>query len=867
GIVDFFWLARLLRANVSREGQVTFNNRQKSWLELLALHFDYMADFTAAREMRRAERVLRGVLDYACDVIQNAVEVTCAWEVLRREPERFPKGAPAETAGWRQNFDEELHEIAKQRHLRTSGVQTHLFEPRDPHTNPDPNSNAPRRAWWSRRTVTGEYPDGGVIGVAISGGGIRSATFGLGILQGLQEFDLLRSADYVSTVSGGGYVGAWLVANVLRTPYWLGRQISWDESIAHLRKHARYLAPHGGLFSADTWTIFGIWSRNAVLVQLTGAAWLLTALALCLMARTVFSAVDGRYTVAWLGWPADQLARVTAGVLLAVISVFTGWNLYRTDGTRRKDTTPGWGETAVLWGIVMPAWAVAFLTAALMWSAANGHSSNASPVWHELQYSKILAGAWKPWWPLLSLQALVFASLGGFLMRPARPVEATDDEPNFWGTVRIALGSIVAALLSTGVMYLIYCAMMWLFRRWSAEPSQHGWYAMVFGPAMVTVAVAAAVVMFIGLCGRSSPEGTREWWTRMGSWLGMSGIAFHVIGVAAVLSPWWLLLGFGKLGTLKLASVGGIVGTIISAVASGNSSKTGKGQAKSPDWREYLARFGAILFIVSGLFAVALLLHAFLVNASTNLSVSAATYWTALDQFSLQWIGGAMVVTLLLGLLLSWRVDLNIFGLNSFYRNRLVRCYLGASRWRPGMRKPNRFTDFDEADDVELRKLKTTAVDPADPDARQFRGPFPIVNCTVNLGGSDDLGVVTRQSAAFSMTPLRCGSERDRIGYAPTELYDHPVLLGHAIAVSGAAASPNMGYSTSALVSFLLTMFNVRLGWWFPNPSGGSSQRGNLSWKGFGYLAEELFGAANETSDYLNLSDGGHFENLGIYEL
>lgn len=46
--------------------------------------------------------------------------------------------------------------------------------------------------------------------LCLSGGGIRSAIFGLGILQGLAKTGLLGAFDYLSTVSGGGYVGGWL---------------------------------------------------------------------------------------------------------------------------------------------------------------------------------------------------------------------------------------------------------------------------------------------------------------------------------------------------------------------------------------------------------------------------------------------------------------------------------------------------------------------------------------------------------------------------------------------------------------------------------------------------------------------------------
>ncbi len=55
-----------------------------------------------------------------------------------------------------------------------------------------------------------------VAGLAISGGGIRSATFALGVLQALARFKLLRRFDYLSTVSGGGYIGSWLAAWIQR---------------------------------------------------------------------------------------------------------------------------------------------------------------------------------------------------------------------------------------------------------------------------------------------------------------------------------------------------------------------------------------------------------------------------------------------------------------------------------------------------------------------------------------------------------------------------------------------------------------------------------------------------------------------------
>src|SRR5258707_1168823 len=53
-------------------------------------------------------------------------------------------------------------------------------------------------------------------GLALSGGGIRSATFNLGVLQALARAKVLRNFDFLSTVSGGGYVGGFFGAWVSR---------------------------------------------------------------------------------------------------------------------------------------------------------------------------------------------------------------------------------------------------------------------------------------------------------------------------------------------------------------------------------------------------------------------------------------------------------------------------------------------------------------------------------------------------------------------------------------------------------------------------------------------------------------------------
>ncbi|MGA8762210.1 MAG: hypothetical protein WB562_04895, partial [Candidatus Sulfotelmatobacter sp.] len=113
-------------------------------------------------------------------------------------------------------------------------------------------------------------------------------------------------------------------------------------------------------------------------------------------------------------------------------------------------------------------------------------------------------------------------------------------------------------------------------------------------------------------------------------------------------------------------------------------------------------------------------------------------------------------------------------------------------------------------------------------------------------------------------------------GFRETACYAYPppsedqiggVYLGTAFAISGAAASPNMGYHTSPPLAFLMTVFDVRLGWWLGNPRRHDTWQHSSPGLSLPYLFYELFATTDDRSQYVYLSDGGHFENLGIYEL
>jgi hypothetical protein len=114
---------------------------------------------------------------------------------------------------------------------------------------------------------------------------------------------------------------------------------------------------------------------------------------------------------------------------------------------------------------------------------------------------------------------------------------------------------------------------------------------------------------------------------------------------------------------------------------------------------------------------------------------------------------------------------------------------------------------------------------------------------------------------------LHAGNKR--LGYRDSVSYGESISLGTAVAVSGAAVSPNQGYNSSPVVTFLMTLFNARLGWWLGNPgaAGEATYATAGPKRSIKSIFDEAFGRTTDTSDYVFLSDGGHFDNLGVYEM
>jgi patatin-like phospholipase len=820
-------------------------------------------------------------------------------------------------------------------------------------------------------------------GLALSGGGIRSATFNLGVLQGLAQLKFLRRFDYLSTISGGGYIGSWLISWIKRrgmreVEFRLGaprvkQTPGYKEppEIRFLREYSNYLTPRLGVLGADTWTAIATYLRNLILNQsilvLFIAACLLAPWALTAMAyreqgwlqehvgplgiALVLFAGPATFVILQNMWqytiapsPSRVFARVLANadnndVLLVqrlglagqfdeLLQTRTSVEIWTPHINRRRNAAGG--------------------TIIRSFDPVTGALRLASPVTVEAGDLVIPVYRWvaKQRWisALVAVptflgavvlccylssattlmkdhgSASTWASIGAgglfllWLLMFGAAYWALDTPRRGRASQRVAIAiELVSPLASGAVGGVLLWKTTQILQSWSQQPDG-AWRVLGFGAPLIALVLLLVTVVHTGLLGTAFDDPRREWWGRLTAWLLIVCGAWAADFALAGYSP-LLLLWLRKFPTSFWMTALGWAGTTVAGILGGQNAKS---SGTSPGWKEALLGVTPYVFILGLLILVATGLHSLPFLASpvkppdlpkappSQMSVRVADsasaqkevefkvqaaespasktpglpwkeYWATFES-SLKGPDGNTPLLALLGclaltLILALRVDLNEFSMHYFYRNRLVRCYLGATNRE---RVPNPFTGFDSNDDVFLAKL--TAMN-------SYDGPYPILGCALNLVHGKDLAWQERKAASFVMSPLHCGYDvwfeklprpgqwekagRSPDAYRPTQKYAYPggFFVGTAMSISGAAASPNMGYHSSPALSFLMTIFNVRLGWWVGNP------RHPLTWKkagpdiGLGYLLAELFGATDDARPYVYLSDGGHFENLGLYEL
>ncbi|HYL19779.1 MAG TPA: patatin-like phospholipase family protein [Burkholderiales bacterium] len=735
--------------------------------------------------------------------------------------------------------------------------------------------------------------EGGFLALALSGGGIRSATFNLGVLQALAERRLLSKLDYLSTVSGGGYIGSWLSALTVREKgieavelkldprYQASRNGKEPSAVQFLRRFSNYLTPRTGVLSSDTLSGVATYVRNLLLTQ----AMIIGVFALALLIPRV---------IPWLA-QLPLFKHVALCIFaLFIAAVFINLNLSR-ELIEKGSKPPGFAQQpAVLWLIVVPLILAAWLVSVqLLPASADKRDIIESIVFAVLAFAAVWVLAW----------LLVEFLLAPALMRRAKGsakganhnVRADGaDENGMRKRLReasIVLSSLIVAL-AVGVGLIVFVRNTLQESFGSATLI---WHWTVWGVPILLGVFGISSILLIGLVGRQLAEEDREWWSRLGAWLIAGAVGWLVLSAASIYGPFAIILAHGWIKGLSLTWV---VSTV-SGVLLGKSKATG-GQGTNR-WLDLTTEVTPYIFVAGLLLALSYGIHVGVIalfdpdypdypNGASAWSVALRSaeqlalagssflqYAGVLNAILAQPVLSMPLSSLLLVLALAFiavllivRVDINLFSFHMFYRNRLVRCYLGASNRN---RQPHPFTGFDPDDNVKLTELPAR--------------PFQIVGTAINLTKVNNLAWQERKAASFVLTRLHCGyelpmiepgkagepgelGESEKFGYQRTADYLKGkgwLSLGQALTISGAAVSPNQGYHSSKAVAFLLTVFNVRLGWWMQNPAKPGAWGTPGPRFGLQYLLSEVFGLADEDSEFVYLSDGGHFENLGIYEL
>ncbi len=305
--------------------------------------------------------------------------------------------------------------------------------------------------------------------------------------------------------------------------------------------------------------------------------------------------------------------------------------------------------------------------------------------------------------------------------------------------------------------------------------------------------------------------------------------------------PYFLLLLEDTLSKLVVPGASTLFGTLV-----------GLWQYKKAKNKEANNSMKSSLLIYSGAIALFYGIILFAYIASTN-------YFLNLDTLTMaqpEMFGGLVLLTLFFGTF----VNLNYIGPHYLWRNRLMEAFMpnkkavGTKSWQPSVEADSALME-DMCDELHPR-------------------PYHIINTNVILANSPKVVYSGRGGDNFIVSRLYCGSEAT--GWKPTKDFQKNatrggITLATAMATSAAALNPNAGVSgegvtRNTVISLLLSMLNLRLGYWTSNPSMENAM-GSPNFFKPGLTSELLRFGLTETNRNIQLSDGGHYENLAIYEL
>lgn len=664
------------------------------------------------------------------------------------------------------------------------------------------------------------------VGLAFSGGGIRSATFNLGVLKALHDLGVLKLVDYLSTVSGGGYIGAWWSAWRARwgkefpeTPLaGMGdRQQASNrepEEVRHLREFSNFLSPRIGFFQSEMW--------NAVMAVLSAM----------LPAMLVASSVIALAFLVWLG--------LNSLILTSALGFpVPGRNWLAAHGF---SWLTGRGLSAVMAPVLLSILTiVTYICCERSWHRAGKAEKEPSRSrvfrFHLLMSVSIVVGICVGW---------------HLLMRASWMQSAPPSDAKLWQwSTGISPGRdgfsfsphlFDAPILWAGVALVVFVPRLLIMRL--RKVSVSGKIVSIIDRALSRMLGAALVLAGLGIL-----------------WLAGCWLSYKTWGANAVPAGGALLSGgaftllrnwIGRLGPAKKGGIMDMVKPLVPQV---------------------LAYLAIALWAV----CIAALLACCIQQGTSTSSWLLLAVALGIVVFAILFFDPA-------------QVSMHSFYRNRLARAYLGASNLDAKQSSEMNRQTDVRLHDDiqlralSPKAVELaadkRKGANNQVYSHEASSSRVR-PLHLVCCAANDIGGDQLGNLSRgaRSAVLSKFGFAIGNHWH--AWEKEEERGETLGLGSAITASAAAFNSNMGSLSMTLgagVTFLCTALNLRLGLWLPHPLTERDGAPKLL-PGWLFL-KEMFGSTNSglrppppenprrpVAKYVHLSDGAHFENLALYEL
>ena len=674
-----------------------------------------------------------------------------------------------------------------------------------------------------RRTANNKYHDdvlkGGpcvdkcLTGLAISGGGIRSATFSMGVIQELQRHDLLQSIDYLSTVSGGGYTGS-CISSVLNeplndrqskeVPFNNSQQDQEPQGLIHLRNSSNYLTP-GGLI--DRLRLGNVLLRGVLLNLFIYMPYILLAV---FLTEIAYEYVPHWNNFVHLAIPFALIfliMTIAFPLMLRFGRKFLNWN--------RRNSFEKYLAIPPLIIILL----ILFTPVIFATKLAIEHDTGQAVGW------------------LLSLIKQVGLKVGLIVILLFAVMMIAGQFSALISRLSKVAIFYILGLIGPIIIFIIYL----VFCLWQIDSP----YIDISSESVLNDAVECEQPCIVQRANNQLPDEVDSTSTRQK----IFDLLIHPNRKIESNRSFVDALNGRSIYLSENAVVKCKMGNCEQSFSEQDWQQDNRLWVinDAPDLQENCPDFDSL-------------------NKSENIGVVGNCHYLKRasihnfriigDQLGLfDQTEDGLFLLLIVGFIIVnfFLLDMNIISLHGFYRDRLSKAYL----FRLGVDG-----DIIHNDNVKLSELNSPG----------GTAPYHLINATLNLQASKDMNLRGRKSDFFIFSKHFIGCERS--GYAATqeiEKYDKNLDLATAMAISGAAAAPNMGAATNRSLVFILTLLNIRLGYWVPNPALVNEKRWNR-WFLFNgakpsLLWREALGKLDKSGTHVNVSDGGHIENMGIYPL